>query len=557
MSSDVVVVANKSYTIKQSMSDQIRRRRYFLTYNGTEPSTTTALTDDEKKLLKDLGIDSKMTTSLKFYLSTFFDNLHMCSSDSSLILRKDCNIPYYVLWSIMFANKEATDARIRKIKEDQFVSRNIDVAMTNVMLRNMEASTIKDPVDKLFQLILINHPTVRTVDDSLFKLPSNEEEEETEEDTIRRIFTLILTTPENTSAAAPVDALPTPELNSMSSLVTELMELHKKRTLAPLYTFSQHDTTCTSDTLFTILLQADKLGDLFVSNASKLLESDNASSPYHPLKLMLYRYLNMLKLEQSHIASKEPTTKRRLSINKATLMKLGKKALSKIKELEGDTCIGATRSTIMNYLAKLKQSLIEDKTISNENLNFYNCGDFKTIVNTINLNDIKGILVGHLIDKTTSEASGPSGHVVGFVKINNNWYFSNNETGLLHKITDPLLIPLFIYKLHRSNDDSEALFQMEYTLNFIETAPNLMYRFKFPLDGTSYYYPEADPFKGEPIKSPDIIRSRILVITSNDSSRDDILDKAQHLILTPITGTQFIDAMKAPSIHNELTAMGL
>jgi glucan-binding YG repeat protein len=598
MSSDVVMIANKSYTIKQSMSDRIRRRKYFLMYNGTAPSSASAtLTEEENQLLNDLGIDSKMITSLKFYLATFFDNLYMCSNDSSIILRKDCNIPYYVLWSIMFANKEATDKRIRENKEAQFVSRNIDVAMTNAMLHNMEAVPITNEVDKLFQLVLTSTPAIQTSDifsNNLFALPSDEKkangeskdkpkdelkedelkEDELKEDerndqrrenqlndreeediTIKQIFTLLLTQTAPSESVAASDPI---EQNSVSSepsseLAHELLELYTHRTSTPVYTFSQHDTTCTTDTLFTILLQADLLGAIFVNNAAQILKSktyNTSFNPYYALQFMLQRYINMLKLEQSHIESQEPISKRRLSINKSATTQFGKQALAKIKESQGDYCVGATRSIIMNYLSALKQKLLTDGLISETQLNFTLGNNFKSM-NLINWNNIKGIFIGHPIDNKT-------GHATGFVKINGNWYFSNNEVGLLHPINDPVFISLILYKLYHSTDD-EPIFQMEYTETNKQTAPNLSYRFKVALDTNSfYYYPDAtiDPFEGLQVKSPHVTPARIIIITSSDSSKDNAMEITQELLKSP-TANEFIGQIKTKLILNELNRAGL
>lgn len=594
MSSDIVMIANKSYTIKQSMSDKARRRKYFLTYNGSEtPSSNATLTEDETRLLDDLGIDSKMMMSLKFYLSTFFDTLYMCNSDSSLVLRKDCNIPYYVLWSIMVANKEATDTRIRANKESKYISRNIDVAMTDALLHNMEGKQITDPVDKLFQFILTTShsplPPTSAIN-SLFKMPTNEvevdventdsetkpntkevltnktvkmdTEMETEDELIQHLFTLILTnnqqTEMNENESDPGQATQLDETLydgiTATELGTKLTQLYNKRQKIPLYTFSQHDTTCTTDTLFTILLQADKLRDIFIKNAVSIFEDKMF---WGPLVYAMRRYIHMLELETSQPSE---SGVRRLSINKT--FQYGVIAHQNTKRMAGEYCVGATREAMLKYLAQLKKDLVDKSMIKDAaQFDFFKGSEFKTnyVSPASNLNNIKGIYISH-----PGSSAMELGHVTGFVKINKHWYFSDNEIGLLHELNDPVLIPLLMYTISKSNEN-DTIFNMIYVRHNMEyrTLSNLRYQFQFTLeDGSFYKYPNnPDVFTDiskDDIVSPGVTSSRIILLTSDDSDRDAILDKAQVLFTTPgVSDLQFVDKMKVNPMLNELTTMGL
>lgn len=595
MSSDIVMVANKSYIIKQSMSDRIRRRKYFMTFNGA--SVSSSLTEDEQRLLDDLGIDSKMILSLKFYLSTFFENLHMCSSDTSLILRKDCNIPYYVLWSIMFANKKATDERIRANKEAHLVSRNIDVAMTGAMLHNMEGKELSDPVDKLFQLILTTPAEVEVQNNSLFRLPSNLTAETDmaknatadvqntdmemdmnmnmshnrefsrqhidESGLINQLFTLIRTDNqkklENERFYNGV---------SSSELAKKLQLLLAKRTSQPLYTFSQHETTCTTDTLFTLLLQADGLRDILLPNAYRILQGES-DGPYGPLSLALRRYINMLEVEVSHVATKDESTKRRYSVNKTK--QFGKEVLAALQTMDGNVCVGATRSAILNYLTTLKAQLIRDGLLPDPNMfDFFAGTQFKTKLRDASMN-IQGIYVTH--PGNSAEGEPALGHATGFVKINDAWYFADNEIGLLHEIHDPVLIPFLLYTLARSTNDSDTLFEMKHVRAGKDhrTDLNLRYQFIFHLDGSgdTYSYPENNPemFQGVDsgyIYSPHVTPLRIILLATNDDSKHTVLDKAIRFTDSSLTDAEFLASLRSDTpvnqskaILNELDAMKL
>lgn len=101
-----VMLNGNSYNINQTAADRIRRTLYFR--NGS-----TALTADERRLLDDLGVDSIMEQALRIQLPSFFEQLPGCQSNTSLVLAKNCQIPHFVLWSILFHNHSNTARRIQ------------------------------------------------------------------------------------------------------------------------------------------------------------------------------------------------------------------------------------------------------------------------------------------------------------------------------------------------------------------------------------------------------------------------------------------------------------
>lgn len=418
MSSDVVIIANKSYNIKQSISDSSRRRRYFSTL-GTEGMYT--LTEDEQRLLTDLGINDTMMMNLKLYMPTFFDNLHMCKSDTNLILRKECNVPYYVLWSIMFANKQITDERIRKNKLAHKTHRNINVATHTALLSQMRPSDIHDPYSKLFQLILTSPtptPTsasiVSSAEEPLFKLPTSPNDILTNVNIeyakyIPNIFTLILTT-----------------------------------SSSPRFTFTQRGDTCASDTLFSILLMADGLKEYFTKNIS---ESDHN---LETLRLAQERFKEMQKLEAS--GSSGPSG-RRYSINETEGR--GKQ----IRTLIG-TCMksGITMAELQNVVNKLIEGVKAPVRV--------HVGDkYKKISN------VQGILFA-------GNSGKGLGHIIGILKIDNKWWISDNEVGYLHLITDNTFVTTLLEMLTtKTYKPDDVVFTFNSFINNSFTADNLLYQF--------------------------------------------------------------------------------
>jgi hypothetical protein len=104
--STVVHLGNASFTYNNTDDDHLRRKLYF---KGQPGNSLDAL---EKAILTALGIDAETEKALAPYLADFFKLLPSCSSDTSLLLSKQCELPHFVLWSILFANKEATVNRL-------------------------------------------------------------------------------------------------------------------------------------------------------------------------------------------------------------------------------------------------------------------------------------------------------------------------------------------------------------------------------------------------------------------------------------------------------------
>ena len=550
MSTDIVKVSNKSYSVSQLPTDCARRRKYFNTFKEDTGSGNGELTSEESQILKDLGMDAKMINTLKMYLPIFFDNLQSCSSDSSLILNKKCNIPYYVLWSIMLANKEATDKRLRENKLNQS-THQLGVAMNSATIVGLRPKEITDEYDKLFQLLLTTSSVVPISQPNfghLFKLPVDHEDinggpvdavaaddgvDDRDDDgvdaddddnlkgvnqeyanDIHKLFKLILITSESTDQKSTT-------IEKLAALIIKLDRERKQ----PYYTFSQLGNTCATDSLFTTLLQSDAIKDLFIQNMLSLYTSENNKliPVNNALHYALKRYINMLQLESSDSDSDNKST-RLDSVNLDRENPYGELMLKEISKDEA--CIGASRNDIIRYLEKLKLKL---KSIPNMNLfNFFYGQTFrnnytnKLTINN-NLNSIKALYITH---PTSSDSDERTGHAITILKIRNEWYISDNEIGLLHKINDNKFISVLFYKLYQANNNAKyEICQMWHTTEEQKSAQNLVYFFVFELAGKQYIYPSSNVPGTKDINTPVVTAERAIVFTYTEKTKDPILDE--------------------------------
>ena len=177
----VIQIYGKSFNIGFSDEDNERRKKFFQGDGGS-------LTAEERSLLLSIGIDTTLENSLKPYLATFFTSLQMCSSDTSLILSRNCETAYFVLWSAMFHNRAQIESRLKK--NEGGIIDDLELAEDGAFIEGVRPkyNLISDEVDndditKLFTLMILE-------EDDMNDIP--------EEDSINKLFTLMAL--ENTNA---------------------------------------------------------------------------------------------------------------------------------------------------------------------------------------------------------------------------------------------------------------------------------------------------------------------------------------------------------------------
>jgi hypothetical protein len=152
----IISLYGKPFSLGFSDADNTRRSAYFKSDMGN-------LTPQEKSLLLSLGIDSMLENSLKPYLAEFFSSLQTCSSDSSLILSKDCETAYFVIWSAMFHNRAEISRRLRESKGE--VIDDLELASDAAFISGMQGKKITKPqaalvdmadsISRLFTLMIV------------------------------------------------------------------------------------------------------------------------------------------------------------------------------------------------------------------------------------------------------------------------------------------------------------------------------------------------------------------------------------------------------------------
>ena len=138
------------YELCTGKASSARRTAYFNTPKpDADLSETQRLTSEEIRLLADLGIPHTLFTcttpnkaiTLLPWMAAFFDQLPDCQSDTSLTLAKDCEVVHYVLWYIMFVDRETVQGLYAQSDARYKPAADITVAMTQHLLDDTQSRT--------------------------------------------------------------------------------------------------------------------------------------------------------------------------------------------------------------------------------------------------------------------------------------------------------------------------------------------------------------------------------------------------------------------------------
>jgi hypothetical protein len=117
-------------------------------------------------------------------LAEFFSTLQTCSSDASLVLSKNCETAYFVIWSAMFHNRAEVARRLAATRGE--VISDIDLATDASLIsgmkpkKGMAPEELEDTISRLFTLMVVGAPHTAPEDETL------------SEDDISSLFTLMV-----------------------------------------------------------------------------------------------------------------------------------------------------------------------------------------------------------------------------------------------------------------------------------------------------------------------------------------------------------------------------
>jgi hypothetical protein len=96
------------------------------------------LLESEKEVLRAIGIDESLTLQLAPYLPNFFDTLPKCSSDPNMMLSKDCEDAYFVLWSTMYAAQHEAQKLFQENQVAHKYMSDLDAATSGQIVKDIQ-----------------------------------------------------------------------------------------------------------------------------------------------------------------------------------------------------------------------------------------------------------------------------------------------------------------------------------------------------------------------------------------------------------------------------------
>ena len=141
-----IMLGNKSFILNTSSADSVRREEYF-----ENPKGPAKLDQYEKEILKALGVDENFAQvdALRPYMARFFEQLPLCQSDTSLVLSKDCEVVHFVLWYIMFANRQNVEERLSENKAIYKPYADISIALDQSIINRLTGEPIRPDLMKV------------------------------------------------------------------------------------------------------------------------------------------------------------------------------------------------------------------------------------------------------------------------------------------------------------------------------------------------------------------------------------------------------------------------
>jgi hypothetical protein len=117
-----------------SYTDKAKNRRR-IAFSSTDPMS--CLTEEEKKLLKKINLTDETLESVKSYMADFFEALPKCHSSVQMMTSKDCEIPNYIMWSVLLKARHS-------VQKDMAAAGEAGLSGMNVLQKNAQIKTLKE-----------------------------------------------------------------------------------------------------------------------------------------------------------------------------------------------------------------------------------------------------------------------------------------------------------------------------------------------------------------------------------------------------------------------------
>jgi len=145
MDTEEVFIAGEKFIISYAEKERTRRRDIFL-----EKDDDQKLTDVEKALLDKLCITEDTYEAVRMYLYDFFESLPSCQSSIAVLSNRQCEVAYYVLWSVLLKARQDVQRKIddaKKKSESDIKIQQYEARLKSMSMRNIAPYNGPKPCD--------------------------------------------------------------------------------------------------------------------------------------------------------------------------------------------------------------------------------------------------------------------------------------------------------------------------------------------------------------------------------------------------------------------------
>lgn len=141
-----ITLSGQVYFIRYDKKSRTRRKEIFLNNNDK-----LSLTPEEKELLDNIGITEDTYEAVRKYLYDFFEALPNCQSSIEVLTNRECEVSYYVLWSVLLKARQDVQRKIDEQTRDGLIDSKLlqyEARLKSLSTRSTVQTDARKPCDE-------------------------------------------------------------------------------------------------------------------------------------------------------------------------------------------------------------------------------------------------------------------------------------------------------------------------------------------------------------------------------------------------------------------------
>jgi len=141
-----ITLSGSKYFIRYDTESRERRKEIFLNKNDK-----LTLTSTEIELLDNIGITDDTYEAVRPYLYDFFEALPKCQSSIAILTNRECEVSYYVLWSVLLKARQDVQRKIDEQTQQGLMDSKLlqyEARLKSMTTRSLIESDVPKPCEE-------------------------------------------------------------------------------------------------------------------------------------------------------------------------------------------------------------------------------------------------------------------------------------------------------------------------------------------------------------------------------------------------------------------------